>query len=187
MKAPRGVTLLELAVSIAVGGVIFFILGAIFIAQGQYFAIEDAIAETQVHAFQAMDATGLYAGSARRVVGSRTINGVNYAAGDALVILELPSIDASGNVLTGVYDYVAIGQDPGVASLFIVDIERGSGSVRPNGKFVRASLVDKVIFRYNTVDITAATSLDLYVRMTKNARGRTITTPLGKIYYLGSS
>jgi hypothetical protein len=186
-SAPRGVTLLELAVSVAVGSVIFFILGAIFLAQGQYFAIEDAIAETQVQAFQAADAVGLYTSSARRVVASRTVNGTAYASGDALVILELPSIDASGNVLANVYDYVAVGRDPNAAVLFIVDIERGTGSARQNGKFVRASLVDKVIFRYNTVDITAATALDLYVRTSKNARGRTILTPLGKLYYLASS
>ena len=74
----RGVTTLELAVSMAVAAIIFTILGAIFIAQGRYFAIEDAIAETQYNAFQIVDTVGIYALSSSGVIGSRTITGTAY-------------------------------------------------------------------------------------------------------------
>jgi hypothetical protein len=185
-KAP-GLTLLELAVSIAIGTMIMMILGGIFLAQGQYFAIEDAIAETQINAFNAVDTAGLYMTSAKRVMASQTINGTLYTTGDSLVVLELPSVNASGAIIAATYDYIAIGQDPTDATRFMFDIQKGTGSARINGKFVKARLVDKVIFRYNTVTTTSATAIDLYVRTTKNARGRAIYAPLGKVFYLGAT
>jgi Tfp pilus assembly protein PilW len=186
-NVPRGITLLELAVSVAIGSVVFMILGAIFIAQGRYFAIEDAIAETQYNGFQALDVTGLFASSAKRVMSSQVVRGTNYSSTSTLVVLELPSIDAAGALVNNSFDYVAIGQDPADASKFMYDLDAATGTARTDGKFVKALLVDTVIFRYNAVVPAGATAIELYVRAAKDARGRTIRTPLGKIYFLGSS
>ncbi|WKZ29561.1 MAG: type II secretion system protein [Patescibacteria group bacterium] len=186
MRRP-GFTLLELIVTMSIAGLMFMIVGGIFLAQGRYLAIEDAINETQYHAFQALDAAGLYTSSAKRVVSSMTINGQPYTTSTSTVILELPSIDSNGTVLGNTFDYVAIGKDPTDPTKFIYDIDAAVGSVRLNGKFSKASLIDKVIFRYNTVDPASATAIELYVRTAETIRGRTITTPLGKIYYLHSS
>lgn len=183
----RGVTTLELAVSLAVASVIFTILGSIFIAQGRFFAIQDAIGETQYNAFQILDTTGLYALSASGVIGSRTINGTAYATGTSTLILELPSVDADDEVLVNAYDYVALGISASDPTRFTVDIDASTNSARVDGTRLPGSLVDKLIFRYNAVDPTAATAIELYVRTRKDARGQTVMTPLGKIYYLGSS
>ena len=183
----RGVTTLELAVSMAVASVVFTILGAIFIAQGRYFAVEDALAETQYNAFQILDTVGLYAVSAEAVLGSRTINGTLYATGTSTLILRMPSIDADGDIIAATYDYAAFGTSSSDPSRFVVDIDAGTNSARLDGTRLPGSLVDKLIFRYNAVDPTAATAIELYVRTRKDARRQTILTPLGKIYYLGSS
>ena len=181
-----GFTLLELVVTIAIAGIIFTILGAIFLAQMQFFAIQNAIAETQVHAFRALDTTGGFMSSADAVVAGHVINGTTYSSTDTIAVLELPSIDSTGNIISNAHDYVAIGEDPANASQFMFDIQAAPGSTRLNGKFSKAQLVDKLIFRYNDSTPANATAVDLYIRTSENARGRTITTPLGKIYYLGA-
>lgn len=183
----RGVTTIELAVSMAVAAMIFTILGAIFIAQGRYFAIEDAIAETQYNAFQILDTTGLYALSASGVIGGRTINGTAYTTSTSTLVLELPSINSTDDILVNTYDYVALGVSSSDPTRFVVDIEAATNSARIDATRYPGSLVDKLIFRYNAVDPTAATAIELYVRTRKDARGQVITTPLGKIYYLGST
>jgi len=183
----RGVTTLELAVSMAVAAMIFTILGAIFIAQGRYFAIEDAIAQTQYNAFQILDTAGLYALSSSGVIASRTIGGTAYTTGTSTLVLELPSINAADDVLVNAYDYVALGVSPSDPTRFTVAIDASTNSARTDAVRYPGALVDKLIFRYNTTDPTAATAIELYVRTRKDARGRTILTPLGKIYYLGSS
>lgn len=183
----RGVTMLELAVSMGVAAMIFTILGAIFIAQGRFFAIQDAIAQTQYQAFQVLDTAGLYSLSASGIISSRTINGTAYTTSTSTVVLKLPSVDADGTVLVNTYDYIAMGLLASDTSRFVVDIDAGTNSDRVDGTRKPASLVDKLIFRYNAVDPTAATAIELYVRTRKDARGQTILTPLGKIYYLGSS
>lgn len=179
--------MLELAVSIAVGAIIFLILGGIFLAQGRFFAIQDALSETQYNAFLVADTVGLYASSAQEVVSGRTINGTAYTTGTNTVIFRLPSVDADGDVIGGAYDYVALGLAPADSSRFMFDIDAATGSDRLDGQYVRASLVKAVIFRYNAVDPADATNVELYVLTETDARGQTVSTPLGKIYYLGSS
>ena len=186
MKA-RGTTLLELIVTIAIAALSFMILGAVFLAQARYLAIVNAASDTQYDAFQVMDTFGLYADAAQAVVSSQTINGRAYASGTSTIVLKLPSIDSSGTIISGSYDYVAFGLFQSDPTKFMFDIQPAAGSSRLSGQFIKAQLVDKLIFRYNAVDPTAATAIELYVRTTEDARGQTITTPLGKIYYLGSS
>lgn len=183
----RGSTILELAVSLAVAAIAFTILGAIFIAQGRYLAIQGAISDTQYAAFQVVDTFGLYASSASSVVASQTINGRAYASGTSTVVLKLPSIDSSGAVIANTYDYAAFGLYQGDAAKFMFDIQAAAGSSRLSGQFIKAALVDKLIFRYNATTPANASAIDLYVRTTETARGQVIRMPLGKIYYLGSS
>jgi hypothetical protein len=183
---PRGVTLLELMVTIGIGTMIFVILGAIFLAQARFFSIQDALAETQIHAFRSIDTMGLYVISAKRVVPSATINGATYSTTNSLVVLELPSINSSGALIASIYDYVALGKESATSTNFMFDMQAGTGSTRLTGKFNKAQLVDKVIFRYNAVNSASATAIDMYVRTKKDARGQTIYTPLGKIFYLGA-
>ncbi|HTK60098.1 MAG TPA: prepilin-type N-terminal cleavage/methylation domain-containing protein, partial [Candidatus Baltobacteraceae bacterium] len=126
----RGVTMLELAVSMAVAGVVFTILGAIFIAQGRYLAIEDATAETQYNAFQILDTVGLYAISADAPIGSRTINGTAYSTGTSTLVLELPTVDQNGDLVAATHDYVAFGLSPSDPTRFVVDYDAGTNSSR---------------------------------------------------------
>jgi Tfp pilus assembly protein PilW len=183
----RGASLLEISVSIGIASMVFAIVGAIFIAQGRYFAIEDAIAQTQYNAFQVIDTAGLYVLSASSVLGSRTINGTDYTTGTSTLVVRLPSLDASGAILASTYDYIAIGVSATDPTRFVVDIDADANSVRRDATRLPAALVDKLIFRYNAVDPTAATAIELYVRTRKDARGQVILTPLGKTYYLGST
>ncbi len=183
----RGSTILELAVSIAVAAIAFMILGAIFLAQGRYLAIQDAVSRTQYSAFQTLDTFGLYASSAQAVVAGRTINGRAYTSGSSTVILQLPSISASGDIIAGAFDYVAFGRSQDDPTQFMFDIDAATNSERLNGQFLKAPLVDALIFRYNAAVPANATAVDVYVRTGASARGQRIRQPLGKIFYLGSS
>lgn len=187
LKARKGATLLELAVSMAITALMFTILGSIFIAQGRFIAIHDAISETQLGSFNALDATGLYTASASQVIASATLNGTAYTTGTELVILELPAIDSNKDIIDSTFDYVAIGLDPAATNTFIIDFDADVLSDRADLTRNITTLVNQVIFRYNTVTPTDANTIDLFVKTSKESRGSTISTPLGRIYYLGSS
>lgn len=183
----RGNTLLETAVVVAITALMFLLLGAIFITQGRYLAIQNAISDTQYSAFQVVDTFGLYASTAQSVVASQTINGRSYTSGTNTVILKLPSINNGGDIIANTFDYVAFGLYASDKTKFMFDIDSATGSDRVDGQFIKAQLVDKLIFRYNAVTPANASAIELYVRAKESARGQVIRQPLGKIYYLGSS
>lgn len=183
----RGMTLMELIVAIALSSIVAMVLGGVFLAQSRFYALQDAISETQLDAGRALDTAGLFLSSADSVLTSQTINGHAYATGTNTLVVRLPSIDASGDIVVGSYDYAAFGLDPDDVANFMYDIQASANSARVSGKFVKATLVDKLIFRYNTVSTTAASIIDFYIRTAKIAHGRTILTPSGRLYYLGTN
>ena len=185
MTGSRGLTLLETVVAIAIASIILMIMGDIFIAQGRFFDIQQAVSETQIHAFRALDTAGPFLASADSILASRTINSQAYVTGTNTLIVRMPSIDDTGDVVAGSYDYLALGLNPANPTQFMYDLQSAAGTARVSGKFVKALFVDKLIFRYNTVSPTSASVIDLYIRTSKTVRGRTIQTPLGRVYYLG--
>jgi Tfp pilus assembly protein PilW len=182
----NGFTTMELLITIGIASMMFAIVGSVFLTQSRYHAIADAINQTQYQGFQTLDTIGLYTDSAKRVVSGSSINGQAYTTSTSTIILELPSIDASGAVLSNTYDYIALGIDPADSTQFMFDIDAATGSDRISGKFIKAHLIDKLIFRYNTVNTSAATSIDVYVRTIATARNQNFTTSLGKIFHLHS-
>lgn len=186
-KARRGATLLELTVSMAISAIMFTILGSVFIAQSRFVAVHDAISETQLGSFNALDATGLYTASAKQIIASATLNGTAYTTSTELVILEIPAIDSNDDIIDATYDYVAIGLDPSATNTFIIDFDAHVSSDRRDLSRKITSLVEEVIFRYNTVNTTDANTIDLFVKTSRETRGITVRTPVGRIYYLGSS
>jgi prepilin-type N-terminal cleavage/methylation domain-containing protein len=184
---PRGTTLIEMLITLSIMAMSFVILGGVFLTQGRYLAIMNATSDVQYQSFQALDTFGLFASSASAVVASRTINGRSYQSGTSTVILALPSINSSGAVIQGLSDYVAFGLYQSDRTKFMYDVDSATGSARLRGQFLKASLVEKLIFRYNATTPAAASAIDLYIRTMESARDRVLRMPLGKIYYLGSS
>lgn len=181
-----GLTLLETIIAIGIASIVMLVLSGIFLAQGRFFAIQDAISETRIHSSRVLDTAGLFLSSADSVIANHTINGRAYVTSTNTLIVRLPSLDDSGDIVSGNYDYLALGLNPDDPTRFMYDLQSATGTARTSGKFVKAQFVDKLIFRYNTVSPTSATVIDLYVRTTKTARDRIIQMPLGRIYYIGA-
>jgi len=110
------------------------------------------------------------------VVASRTVNGTAYVSGADALILQLPSLDASYNVIDGSFDYMVFARDGAASTTIFSDTEPAVGSIRPAAKRSMTTYNQTMIFRYNASDVTKANRVSVYLVNSQTVKGTVFTT-----------
>jgi hypothetical protein len=113
---------------------------------------------------------------ATAVLASRTINGTLYASSSSTLVLQLPTVNVSGNIVAGSSDYVAFYRDPVETTKVFIDLEAAGSSARGSGKRVLTNHNLTLLFRYNDSDITKATKVSVFLQNQQTIRGLTLNT-----------
>ncbi len=179
MRGSRGFTLIELLIFITVGVLIFLVIGQIFIVQIRQGDRAAAIADISRSANTGIERVREYAQSANTIVASKNISGTIYNSDDNTLILELPSIDGSGNLLPSAVDTVLFIRNALSPALLEMTIVPGTGSARPAGTRIIANFVDSLEFRYNKEAVADASAIDILLITSKLFREETLTAETG--------
>jgi Tfp pilus assembly protein PilW len=102
----RAATLVEMMVAVAIGILLFAIVTTIVLLARQSFEFSTTFIDIHGGARTAMDWMIRDIRWANQILSSVTIDTQAYATADNGLVLEIPSIDSSGNVITGTNDYV---------------------------------------------------------------------------------
>ena len=167
----RGFTTVELMISIAI-----FVLmsqALIHMYKGFYvvFSVQQARIAVNGSAREVVQDFKQTALQASHIVNSRTFSGTTYTTGAGTAVLELPSIDSSGDVLPGVYDYVVF---YATSSRAYKITEGAAGSARGNTIRHLSDTINTLTFTYNNADVTQATSTQIEVMTQSITLGQTI-------------
>lgn len=171
-----GISLMEALVVIAIMASMLVVVVQIFVINYDIFLKQSSRADNETGAILAVRQISEMARGAAAVEASRTINGTAYVSSSSAVILKLPARDASGNVLTGIFDYIAFSRDPVETAKIFGDTEAGAGSARPPGKRLVTGNNNTMTFRYNDNDLTKASRISLHLVNSQSVRGTTVTT-----------
>ena len=99
-------------------------------------------------------------GAAVVVSPAKTIGGTPYASTSSTVIFKLPGLDASGDIINGVYDYVVFYRD---ADALFMETDADALSQRKDIKQKVAGEVDNIIFKYDTASPANASLINGYL------------------------
>jgi hypothetical protein len=128
-----------------------------------------------------MDSFRLSGLQANRVVTSHTFFGVGYTSGASTVIFEIPSIDSSGSIITGAYDYVGI-HASGTDAYRFVDAASGSSRVTEQKRLTNA--LNSMTFTYDNPDLSLVTNVIAEATTSSAVRGETLQMHLNEHVYL---
>lgn len=170
-RRPDGMTLVEAVVVIGAMTLMLLIVNQIFIINYQIVARQTGRLDSDGGAVLATRLISSLTRSASSVVPSATINGTSYSSGPSTLVLEIPSVDASGNLISGSSDYVAISRDPADQAHIITDTAPAAGSVRVSGKKLVTAYNTQLVFRYNDSDIASTTRVSAYLENQSVTRG----------------
>lgn len=177
----RGVTLVELMIVLAIFSVLMIVLVNFFVGYSNL----SSYVQTTV---DASESTGLFiaaassaARQANKVLASYSFSGTPYASGATTMVLELPSVDSSGNTISGRYDYMAFylsGTD-----IYWHSLADASSSRKSFTRKIGTS-VQTLAFTYDSGDFSAVTKVNIDVRVQKQTNGQTIQSSLHQVVYL---
>ena len=154
-----GFSLIEVVVAVAV--FVIVILGFFGLYDGyiRTFNTQQAQFIVTTSASALMNEVTTMVLQADRVLSAHTFSGTAYTSGASSLVLELPAIDSSGNILTG-HDYVVFYVSGNAAyRLFEAD----AASNRRSGLKQLSDAVNSLIFTYDNIDVTQATKVDTQI------------------------
>jgi type II secretory pathway pseudopilin PulG len=141
----RGLSLSETLVAITIFAVIGVVIVSMFIAQNSSFAQTLALSKAQQELARTMSVFSEWTSQAVEVTNYPESSPTVSSSANALV-LKIPSIDSSQNILANTYDFVLFTQ-PSASSLSMQIISNGSG--RSSSTTNLATTVANLRFVYN--------------------------------------
>jgi hypothetical protein len=172
----RGMTLMETLVVIGIMTMIMVVISRILVVNDELFSYSLARMDADRGATLAMRRFSELARGASAVVASHDIAGTTYASDDDSLVLQLPSVDASGNLIASSYDYVAFYRHATETDEIWTATDAADGSVRADGAKLLTAYNDVLIFRYDDPDRTDASRVSAYLENSNVSRGRTISS-----------
>lgn len=166
-KKSRGLSLLEAIIYIFIATLIIAVISEIFINQSSLGQKRTYQSDVELNASAGIEVIKTAIQGAGTVVASRTFGGTAYTSDANTLILELPSIDASDDIVVGSYDYVVFFLDPSDPTLLKATTEAAAGSARQSSTRIISSFVSSAEFRYNKVNTADSTSIDATIATEK--------------------
>lgn len=178
----KGFTLIESVVLIAVTTLALLALVNLFVVFNSLYGYQQAYTRTAGSALVAMSAFESAVLPADAVLASHAFSGTTYTTGTTTLVVELPSIDGSGNVISGTHDYIAF-YVTGTTTLARV-VSANAGSARSSGTKILTTTLSALALTYSTADVTKATSTIVDIQTQSAFKQQTVSDHLRERLYL---
>lgn len=171
MNNKQGFTIIEMTVVVLIATIVLIIIGSMFVAQWQLYRSQSAISEIQNQNRIAQNIISKTIQISTGIVASSTINSESYYSDIDTIILQVPSVDSSQNIITGSYDYIVFEQDSTDPTKLISNTEASLLSARTSEKKTIAQFVSSLNFEYNESIITNSTVVGILITTQKIVEG----------------
>lgn len=177
----KGFTLIETVVVIAISVIALAALVNLFLIFNTTYGNQQAFMAAAGSAGGAMNAFEAAIMPADHVLASHSFSGTTYSSGATVLVLSLPVVDGSGNIITGVEDYIAFYSSS--AKLYRLT-QAGTGSVRVSGLKELSSTLNSISYTYDNADFTKVTNVTADVVTQAQFKQKTVQGHLNEQMYL---
>lgn len=158
-----GLSLMEAIVVVGVMTIIMFIVTQIFIINYDLFLKQSKRTDNETGAVTAARTVSQMARGAVSVEQSHGFDGDLVVSSSTALVLKLPSIDGSGNIVPNTYDYVGFYRDATETNKMFAIIDADDASVRVDSDRLITNYNQMLDFRYNNPTITEASRISIYI------------------------
>ena len=145
MTEEKGLTLLEVLITTAIAIIVGLLLFAVLINSAGIFYKENSRIGQGLSSNDALNLIRQEIKQSSGVVSSYQIDAATYTSGETQLVLKIPSIDSSENIITDTFDYFVFYQDQDKLRL---KSEPNAQSSRKKQNQILALNVSKVLFQY---------------------------------------
>jgi prepilin-type N-terminal cleavage/methylation domain-containing protein len=164
----KGFTIIETLIVIVLVGVMLIVLSEFFFGTSNMYRSQDAELQVNFAARVALDDIDAYVRQATVALGYFDI----YTAGPTVLILELPSIDSSQQIIPGIFDQVIISK---TGSQIFRRVIPNLLSSRIAEEKLLADNVTSLVFEYNDLDYAQVSEITTTLNIS-NDTGKELRT-----------
>lgn len=177
----RAFTLIETLVSVALFAIAMLAVTQLYTVFWNLIEFQNPKIEVALGANSIVGAVHTLGLQATSIVESHVFFGTSYSSGATTAIFEIPAIDASGNIISGVYDYAAV-LASSTSAYRLIDAAPTSARVSETKQLTR--VLGALMFVYNNPDFALATGVTVDATTSATAKGQTIQAHLRARAYL---
>ena len=157
----RGFTMIETLIVAAIGVSMLIILTILIFNFNKTSTYQQALIASSGSASTLMRSIGSLVLPASAVLQAHTFSSATYTSTSTALVLEIPSIDNSGNVIANTYDYAVFYASSTKAYRLL---EANVLSSRVSETKLLSSTINTLIFTYNNTDFTQVHTITVDVR-----------------------
>lgn len=177
----KGFTLIETIVVIAISVVALLALVNLFLIFNTTYGNQQAFMAASGSAGGAMNALEAAIMPADHVLASHSFSGTTYSSNATTLVLELPAVDSSGNIIANTEDYIAFYSSS--EKLYRL-IQTGAGSARHSGLTQLSTTLNSISYTYDNADFTKVTNVTADIVTQAQFKQKTVQGHLNEQIYL---
>lgn len=156
-----GFTLVEMLVVVALLGALMLVLTEFFLGSNRVYQTQSAELGVNMSARTALDDIDIYVRQATQVVSSFG----SYATGPSQLILQVQSVNSSGQLVPGEYDHVVFHLN---GQTLYRDITPSSASAREAGSKAIGTDIQSLNFTYDNASLPQVSAVTTDLTVSKN-------------------
>jgi prepilin-type N-terminal cleavage/methylation domain-containing protein len=177
----NGFTLIETLVVIAVFAVVVLVLLNLFDRHGALYTYEQAQLAVSGGSRITMTEVNTYASQAYRIMASADVGGTTYTSGTTTLVLQIPTVNSSGNIVADTWDYAVFT----LTGASLTEIIQPDGqSARPAVSRLLSDIVSGLSFTYDNPDLAMARKVNVSLTTAQQVRNQIVRVQLDQDIYL---
>lgn len=168
----RGFTLIDLQFAVVIGAVTLLAAISLYTFYWRTFVVGNTVLDVYSNSRVALEMISRDVRLSTQVATSYTSGGTTYTTGDNVLVLMVPSVDASGDCIPSTYDYFVYQLQDG--NLYRI-IFKDAASVRPSENRIVAKYCTSLTFSCGGVTLSNIANkstinyIDIYLPLNKTA------------------
>ena len=164
----RGFTLIEIVVVIFLAMIVLLALFTLFDRHGDLYNYQQALMRASGSNRTAFNEINKYVLQSYRVLASQEVNSTFYASDINTMVLQIPAVNNSGDIIANTYDYAVFDLD-GAELKQIVQANAASSRLSLDRQL--SDNVTSLVFSYDSLDFSAVKKVTVDIA-TSSASGR---------------
>ena len=167
----RGITLIETMIGLAISALLVVILSYCLVI-----VLRLNEAQKTVSALTSSTDSGIYRISSSiqqssQILSDAVISGTTHTTSSSALVLKIPTVNSSGQIISGSYDTVVYRRNPSDLSELQEITDAEAGSARFDGTHLIARFVTNLLFRYNNSNYSLASTATVFLKTGTTVRG----------------
>lgn len=177
----RGFTLTETVITISLSVLALLALVNLFFIFNSIYGYQQAFIATAGSAGAAINSFEAAILPANHVLASHAFSGTTYSSGAMTLVLELPTIDNSGNIVYGAKDYIVFYASS--TKLYRL-VQADAQSARSSGLTQLSATLNSLSFTYDNVNFAQVTNVTADIQTQAQFKQQVVQSHLREKLYL---